>query len=186
MAIALEKVVDSLFLEENGALKFLPQQEKTKENDPKEIKLSSTLQETVESSDETTEKESVNDFSKIEYGLLQELFCGALYNDSRSLLYSLSGPYQELKLPYAANDNEEEKRPQGWILDKQEAEMMTPEEVKEAVADAQFAAASGSYGDVDCRTRERLKFSALFDPSAFWLIEKLGRVTSDVDYSRTV
>ncbi len=100
--------------------------------------------------------------------------------------YTLSSPYQELKPFYAPNDNEEEKRPQGWILDKQEAEMMTPEEVKEAVADAQFAAASGSYGDVDSRTRERLKFSALFDPSAFWLIEKLGRVTNDVDYSRTV
>lgn len=187
MAIALEKVVDSLILEEKGALKIKPTQEKTKENDPKEIKLSSTLQETVENSDETiTEKENEEDLLKIEYGLPEELLAGALYNGSNSLNYTLSSSYQELKPFYAAKDDEEEKRPQGWILDKQEAEMMTPEEVKEAVADAQFAAASGSYGDVDSRTRERLKFSALFDPSAFWLIEKLGRVTSDVDYSRTV
>ncbi len=68
MAIALEKVVNSLVLEEKGALKIKLPKEQTKENDTKEIKLSSTLQETVENSDETiTEKENEEDLLKIEY-----------------------------------------------------------------------------------------------------------------------
>ena len=187
MAIALEQVVDSLFPEEKCVLKIVPPQETIKENDKKEIKVLSGLQEAVESSEEAIvkiENEEV-DALKIEYGLSEELLAGASYN-SKSLQYTLSPLYQEKGLLYVANDDDKEKKPQGWIMDRQEAEMMTPEEVEEAVADVQFAAASGVYDNVDYRTRERLKFSALFDPSAFWLIEKLGRVTSDVDYSRTV
>ncbi len=186
MAIALELVVDSLFPEEKRRLEIVPIEKQQIEKDKTESKTS-TLQETIKSSEEAVENkdEKNGDVLKIEYGFSEELLAGALYN-SRLLEYSFSPVYHDTKTVYLANNDDEEKKPQGWIMDEQEAEMMTTEEVEEAVADVQFAAASGSYGDVDCRTRERLKFSALFDPSAFWLIEKLGRVTNDVDYSRTV
>ena len=191
MVIALERVVDFSYLEGKEQLRILPAMELVEDggnkNDKNDKKTPTTLQDTLEPSEETVGVGKKDDsiVLKIEYGLPQDILAGALYNNN-SVHYSLSGFYQDHKPFSPANDDDEDKKPQGWIMDKQEAEMMTLEEVKEAVADAQFAAAAGSYGDVDSRTRERLKFSALFDPSAFWLIEKLGRVTSDVDYSRTV
>ncbi len=190
MAIALEQVVDSLHphgKEERERLRILPSVELVEDSNKNNEKKAPSLQDTIELGEEKVEVKEKEDLPvlKIEYGLPEDLLAGALYNSS-SVHYSLAGFYQEQKPFYAANDDEEERRPQGWIMDKQEVEMMTPEEVKEAVADVQFAAASGSYGDVDYRTRERLKFSIMFDSSAFGLMERLGRVTNDVDYSRTV
>ncbi len=186
MVIALERVVDSLYPEEKRKLKLVPLEKQTKDSQQKEGK-NTTFLETIESGEELADdkEEKKEEELKIEYGLPEEILAGALYN-SISVHYTLSGFYQEQKPSYAANDDEVEKKPQGWIFDRQEAETMTQEEAEKAIADVQYAAASGSYGDVDSRTRQRLALTALFDPSAFWLTERLGRITTDVDYSRKV
>ncbi|MBI4152473.1 hypothetical protein HY495_02070 [Candidatus Woesearchaeota archaeon] len=185
MSALLETTIDNLYGEQQKGQKPAPE---------KEVHPSSFLGSAAESSlklvetigpdqsDEVIPKEE--EAISLEYGLPQEFLMPGLYAPGQGLLYQSAPFYQELCPLYAANDDDKEQRPQGWVMEEQEAETMTREEAEEAIADVQYAAASGAVGEVDSRTRERLAMYFMFDPSLAQMMARMHWVTDDVDYSR--
>src|SRR3989344_2045806 len=179
MSAVLERTIDTLYREEERT----HNQSKLRiviENDNREKeKTESTLTLLLEdvgpaaNDDQELKPEEVG----IEYGLPEELLMQGLCGES--LHYQMLGSYQVQKPIYPA-DGENEEKPQGWILEKQEAETMTREEAEEAIAEVQYAAAGGIPGEVDSRTRERLATYFLFDHSLARLMVRSHWVTDEV------
>lgn len=179
---------------------LLHEQEKLHNQKPREeasgkVSFPITSPSGVTSSEEISSEEIRKpDEIHISYTRAEEQFFSGLLPDflefrglysNHSLLYNFLSAYEGQKQLYMGKSEEDEmKKPQGGVIEEQEAETMTREEAEEAIADVQFAAASGAYGQVDSRTRERLEVYAIFDSSAFQLMDRLGRITNDVNYSK--
>ncbi|MBI2102399.1 hypothetical protein HYT55_01050 [Candidatus Woesearchaeota archaeon] len=183
MSAVLERTIDALYREEertqNPSKLRLVTENDNREKNKKESTLTLLLEDAGPAAND--DRELKPEETSIEYGFPEELLMQGLYGES--LHYQMSGPYQVQKPIYAA-DGEDEEKPQGWILEKQEAETMTREEAEEAIAEVQYAAAGGIPGEVDSRTRERLATYFLFDPSLARLMVRSHWVTDEVDYSK--
>jgi len=183
MSTLLETTIENLYGEQRKGQKPVPEREVDSNSFPEPVAKSSLrLVETIDPDEPDKVIPEEVAFS-LEYALPEEFLRSGLYAQGKGLFYQSSPSYQELRPLYAANDDEEE-RPQGWVMEEQEAETMTREEAEEAIADVQFAAASGAAGEVDSRTRERLATYFIFDQSLAHLMARMHWVTNDVDYSQ--
>ena len=63
-------------------------------------------------------------------------------------------------------------------------EIMSDEEIEEAVVDVQFAQITGDTQSMSYKDRQRLANTALYDPIGVRIMHSLNRLTDDVNFSK--
>lgn len=110
----------------------------------------------------------------IDYALNPELFNHPSYDVSKEYGPTVSSSSTDLTDFYEDNPDSSEVT----------SMTLTPEELKEAVTNINWAEALGDRSQVDYKTREKVAFSSLIDPVSTRLYHALNRITDNIDYGR--